>query len=102
MIRRPRRSTLFPYTPLFRSVLRMTFEDSKSSTITDVADIGPFAYTLNPAVAAPLDQIGSGHVSTPVTSLLHMSTSASNSTVTLSAYCGDTYFNGSPNGLLGR
>src|SRR3712207_3380867 len=38
MIRRPPRSTLFPYTTLFRSVLRRELGNEPSSRLTELAD----------------------------------------------------------------
>src|SRR3712207_9581882 len=38
MIRRPPRSTLFPYTTLFRSVLRRELGSEPSSRLTELAD----------------------------------------------------------------
>src|SRR2546429_9972624 len=44
MIRRPPRSTLFPYTTLFRSIL---FRNHHDGTFTDVAVIAGCAYSEN-------------------------------------------------------
>src|SRR2546426_4527038 len=46
MIRRPPRSTLFPYTTLFRSMLIAHFRGSVGITIKDQAFIGPGAIVL--------------------------------------------------------
>src|SRR5256885_17267876 len=52
MIRRPPRSTLFPYTTLFRSEAGSTMETTYSSTICSLAAQGLGLGVVNPYVAS--------------------------------------------------
>src|SRR5689334_24274786 len=53
MIRRPPRSTLFPYTTLFRSLLKATFDSSSNSPRVDAwGHVGSRLITLTVALVA--------------------------------------------------
>src|SRR5258706_10859568 len=76
MIRRPPRSTLFPYTTLFRSIL----DDGTGAGGTD--NDTPSLSVSSPAVTEGTDhfavfKIGRAHVSTPVTDQNRMPSYAS-------------------------
>src|SRR5260370_12325765 len=92
MIRRPPRSTLFPYTTLFRSVIEASFA-IQTFTVNAVADahgsISPSGsvpvsygvdqtFTITPDTGYFITEIGRAHVCTPVTLEYRMPSSASN------------------------
>src|SRR5260221_6690833 len=82
MIRRPPRSTLFPYTTLFRSAVNATIADNLG--IGTIKDDGtgaggtdndtPTISVSNPSVTE--GKVGSAHVSTPLTQSSRMPASA--------------------------
>src|SRR3989442_3385757 len=88
MIRQPPRSTLFPYTTLFRSAWRLVHERLAFAVIVIVLVFLTLLYAdmfrrgVIPLFAAILlgihIQIGRAHVCTPVTSAYRMPSSACN------------------------
>src|SRR3712207_8965127 len=70
MIRRPPRSTLFPYTTLFRSGWRGLAEGVLEEGVRAVGELGgdaPSTAAIGPAACGRRYEIGRAHVCTPVT-----------------------------------
>src|SRR5205807_1270792 len=67
---------------------RLSFEDVKASTLTGSGAVGPFTYTLSPAMAAPVDQVVAGSIATARQVDLYRLAGQAGRTLTLSAYWG--------------
>ena len=83
--------TTIAFTPRQTGTYRLTFEDALGGDVRSRADVGPFDYTLTPAVAAPLDRRIDGSIGTSDEVDLYAVPGLAGRHVTLSAYLGYQY-----------
>jgi autotransporter-associated beta strand protein len=81
--------TTIALTPSNSGIHRLVFEDVKTTQFVSPSQIGPFAYRLTPAVAAPLDEVIHGNLAAPLETTLYTFAGQVGRKLTVSAYWGN-------------